>query len=100
MNQHDFEHRVIELWMTTRVPLTRANLLFFTKAPRKKLDAWLEAMVGEGVLDVDSDDEGEMIWTLRGAARPARGAERVEEIVKMDALSREVRGGLGSLAAR
>ena len=23
MNQHDFEHRVIELWMTTRVPLTR-----------------------------------------------------------------------------
>jgi hypothetical protein len=95
MNQHDFEHRVIELWMTTRVPLTRANLLYFTKAPRKKLDAWLDAMVRESVIDIDSDDEGETIWSVRGAARPARGVERVEDMAKMQALSKEVRGGRG-----
>lgn len=93
MTQHEFENRVLHLWMTTRVPLTRANLLYFTQVPRKKLDAWLDAMVAEGVADVDSDDEGEMIWTVRGAQRAARGPERIEDVVKLDALRSEVAAG-------
>ena len=92
MNQHDFESRVLHLWMTTRVPLTRANLLFFTRAPRKKLDRWLDLMIRENVLDIDSDDEGETIWMVKGAARPSRGAERVEDVVKLEQLSSQAQG--------
>lgn len=92
VSQQDFEARVLDLWMRTRVPLTRANLLYFTRAPRRKLDAWLDAMVGAGMLDIDSDDEGEMLWKVRGAARPVHGPERVEDVLRLDALAREVRG--------
>ncbi len=80
VNQHQFEERALHLWMTTRVPLTRANLLFYTRAPRKKLDAWLDELVGDGILDVDSDAEGEMTWAVRGAERPRTGPTRIEEI--------------------
>jgi hypothetical protein len=66
--------------MTTRVPMTRANILFYTKAPRKKVGPWLDDLVGDGMLEVDADDAGEMVWAVRGAERPARGPTRIEEV--------------------
>lgn len=93
MNQESFEARLLQLWMTTRVPLTRANVLFFTHAPRRKADRWLEALVKEGVLDLDSDDQGELLWSVRGADRPERGPERVEDVLRLDELRQEVRRG-------
>jgi hypothetical protein len=89
-SRETFESRVLNLWMTTRVPLTRANLLFYTKVSRSRLDRWLDELVGDGVLDVDSDDEGEMVWTVRGAARPSSGPERIDELVKLEHLSHQV----------
>ncbi len=79
MNQQIFEARLLNLWMTTRVPLTRANLLFYTKAPRKRMGAWLDELVADGVLEVDADAEGEMVWAVRGAVRPPAGAEKIED---------------------
>ena len=100
MNQESFEARILHLWMTTRVPLTRANVLFFTRVPRKKADRWLEALVADGVLDFDSDDEGEVIWTVRGAARPARGADKVEDVLRLEELGSQVRRPRASPGAR
>ena len=100
MNQEAFESRILHLWMTTRVPLTRANVLFFTRVPRKKADRWLEALVSDGVLDFDSDDEGEVMWTVRGAARPARGAEKVEDVLRLEELGGQVRRPGASSGAR
>lgn len=80
MNQRNFEERVLHLWMTTRVPMTKANLLFYTKAPRKKLDGWLDELVGDGILDVDADGDGEMTWGVRGAQRAARGPTSIDEV--------------------
>jgi hypothetical protein len=91
VTQDVFESRILHLWMTTRVPLTRANVLFFTHAPRRKADRWLEALVKEGVLDFDSDEEGEVVWTVRGAARPDRGPEKVEDVLRLEELRGEVR---------
>lgn len=96
MTQEAFEARILHLWMTTRVPLTRANILFFTRAPRKKAEQWLDALVGEGVLDFDSDDDGEVHWTVKGAARPARGADKVEDVLRLEQLGQQVRGGRGA----
>ena len=70
LTRDDFEHRLLSLWMTTRMPLTRANLQFVTGVPRAKLGKWLDQLVADGVLDVDADDEGEMI--LGRARRRAR----------------------------
>ena len=80
MNQRIFEERVLQFWMTTRVPMTKANLLFYTKAPRKKLDAWLDELVGDGILDIDADADGEMTWSVRGAERAERGPTRIEQV--------------------
>ena len=63
--------------------MTRANLLVYTEAPRARMERWLDELVGDGVLDVDSDDDGELVWTVRGAARSTRGPERLEDALKL-----------------
>src|SRR4051812_23941829 len=86
--------------MTTRVPTTRANLLFYTGAPGRKIDRWLDALTHErdgrpALLEVDSDDDGELIWKVRGAQRAAGGTDKVEEALRLDELQRDVRGNAG-----
>jgi hypothetical protein len=96
MNQESFEARILKLWMTTRVPFTRANLQFATGAPRKKMESWLKQRVIDGVLDADVDDAGEFVYSVRGAERPRAGATSVAELEKMDRLTREVAGSAGA----
>jgi hypothetical protein len=91
MNQESFEAKILQLWMTTRVPFSRANLQFATGAPRKKMEAWLRQLVIDGVLDADVDDAGEMIYSVRGAERPRAGAASPAELDKMERLTREAR---------
>ncbi len=89
----DFEQAILELAITTRVPLTRANVLFYTGAGSKQADKWLDGMVGDGLLDLDSDDEGEVIYTLRGARRPAGGAT---DLARCVSCGRATPSGTGS----
>lgn len=90
MTRDEFEHRLLSLWMTTRMPLTRANLQFVTGVPRPKLGKWLDELVADGVLDVDADDDGEMVWGVRGAARSTTGPVKPEEVKKLGDLKKEV----------
>src|SRR6476659_4939602 len=76
--------------MTTRMPLTRANVQFVTGVPRAKLGKWLDELVADGVLDVDADDDGEMIWGVRGASRSTTGPTSPAEVKKLGDLRREV----------
>ena len=99
MTRDDFEHRLLSLWMTTKMPLTRANLQFVTGVPRPKLAKWLDALVADGVLDVDADDDGEMVWGVRGAARAQKGPDKPEEVKKLAELKAEVAAGGSSSAA-
>jgi hypothetical protein len=73
VNREQFETRVLDLWMTTRISLTRAHLQYHTGVARKRLNEWLDEMVSDGVLECDVDDDGEMLWTVPGAARPIDG---------------------------
>jgi hypothetical protein len=84
-----FEKRVLEMWVTTRVPLTRPNIVYFTGATRKEADKYLDSLVTEGVLEVDADDEGEMIWAVRGAKRSTTGPLTLEELEKVSRLRGE-----------
>ena len=89
----------MSLWMTTRMPLTRANLQFVTGVPRAKLGKWLDQLVADGVLDVDADDDGEMVWGVRGAARAGSGPDKPEEVKKLGDLKREVASSTVGAAA-
>ncbi len=90
MKQHDFELRLLKLWMTTRVPLTRANLLAYSKVERRHIDAWLDAMVRDGIVEVDSDDDGELLWIVRGSSRPAKGLTHLGDVERLEEISRDI----------
>ena len=95
-----FESRVLELWTTTRLPLTRANLCAMTGVERARAERYLDALVSAGVLEVDSDDEGELLWVVRGARRPARGLDTVDQIATRERLDRGAVGpGAGATAS-
>ncbi len=90
MNQRSFESRVLHLWVTTRIPLTRANLSAATGATRPKIERWLDALCASGVLDFDVDDDGELLYRVPGAARPATGPTTIGEILKREQLEEEL----------
>ena len=90
---------MLSLWMTTRMPLTRANLVYVTGAPRAKIEKWLDELVADGVLDVDADDDGEMVWGVRGAARAQKGPDKPEEVKKLADLKAEVAAGSSGASA-
>ena len=91
MNREQFESRVLDLWMTTRIPLTRAHVQYHTGVPRRQLNKWLDEMVGDSVLEVDVDDDGEMLWKVPGAARPIDGPRTFAELEKHGRLREEAR---------
>jgi hypothetical protein len=86
MRRAEFEQRVLALWVSTRVPLTRTNLQVHTGVARPKLERWLDELVTAEVLEVDSDDAGERLYTVLGAARPATGLERIADVQKLEHL--------------
>lgn len=98
MRQTDFERRVLEIWMRSRVPLTLAHVQHLTGAPRDKARKWLDSMVVGGGLDADVDDEGEMVWKVRGAERAPNGPVTVAEMERLQRLTAEVSGAAGTLA--
>jgi hypothetical protein len=98
MGQKAFESRVLEIWMRSRIPLTAAHVQHLTQAPRDKVRRWMDAMTVAGVLDADVTDEGEMLWRVRGADRPATGPETVAELERMERLTAEVQGAGQTLA--
>jgi hypothetical protein len=90
MKQPDFEKRVLEIWVRSRVPLTAAHVQHLTGAPRAKVKKWLDAMTIEGALEADVDDDGEMTWKVRGAERAASGPATVAELERFQRLASEV----------
>src|SRR3954468_17740681 len=90
MKQNDFEARVLAIWLRSRVPLTLAHVQHLSGASRDKSKQWLDAMTIARVLDVDVTDDGEMLWTVRGAERPRAGPETIAELERLDALTSEV----------
>ncbi len=61
--------------MTSRVPLTQTNLSFYTGFSHKQVRRHLDEMIKQGLLDFDSDDEGEFLYKVRGSVRPSSGPQ-------------------------
>jgi hypothetical protein len=80
VNREQFEASVLDLWVTTRIPLSRAHLQYHTGLTRQRLNRWLDELTAEGVLECDVDDDGEMTWTIPGAARSTSGPRSFAEM--------------------
>ncbi len=90
MTQHEFETAVLRLWTTTRIPLTRVNVQLYTDTPRDRIARWMNELTLAGIVEVDSDDEGEALWRVRGATRSATGPRTIDEWARLQRLQREV----------
>ncbi len=90
MKKEEFATRVLDLWMTTRIPMTLTALQYHSGAPRAKVSKWLDALLAEGALELDSDDHGELIYCVPGARRPSTGAANFAELEKLALLGAEV----------
>jgi hypothetical protein len=89
--REEFEPRVLELWVKTRIPLTRAHVQYWTGASRRRLNKWLDQLVVEGVLDVDIDNKGDMVWSVIGAARKADGPTSFDELERLEKIRTEAK---------
>jgi hypothetical protein len=99
MKQKELEARVLGIWLRSRVPLTLAHVQHLTGTSRAKTKVALDAMTVEGLLEADVADDGEMIWSVRGAERPRSGPETVAELEKLEAQGAQVAtGGAASRA--
>jgi hypothetical protein len=90
VKKDEFESTLLDLWATTVIPLTMNNLEHHTGAPPRALRAWLDQMMLDGVVELGSDDHGELVFTVAGAKRPVDGPRTLAERDRLEALKREV----------
>ncbi len=100
MDKEEFERRVLDLWVTTAIPLTSANLQYHTGQPAKRVKSLLEALAAEGTLSVGTDAAGELVFSVPGAARAEEGPRSFAEKEKLDQLRAEVKADLEVKQAR
>ena len=86
MKNDELEAQVLELWKTTTIPLTYANVEYHTRASRRKVHRGLDELVREGVLDAEAGDQGELVFSVVGASRATNGPRTVAELERLQAL--------------
>lgn len=62
MDYHIFEQRLLETIFTTDVPITPATIAFLYKLSMEKASDFLQKAVVAGVLTMDADEEGNLIY--------------------------------------
>jgi hypothetical protein len=87
----EFEAKVLELWLKSQVTLTPAHVQFYSGATRKEVNKWLDELTVEGVLDVEVNNDGEMIWSVPGATRNPNGAKSLAEFEKFSKMKAEAK---------
>ncbi len=90
-----FVEKVLDLWVTTAIPLTQANVQIHTKASRKKIKVYLDEMLNDGILDIDSDHRGNLIYTVPGAQRASGPKTFSEKKARKD-----LTGSIGNALAK
>ncbi|HEY4223318.1 MAG TPA: hypothetical protein VGO62_18295 [Myxococcota bacterium] len=90
MRQAEIERRILQLWTTTQVPLTLANVQAYTGASRGDVGKALDAMSVAQTVEFDSDDDGNLIYKVLGSARIPRGATTIGEVMKLEGLRADV----------
>jgi len=87
---------VLELWMKTRIPLTRAHLQYYTGVRAKKIRKWLDELVVDSELELDVADSGEMLWAVPGASRAPDGPTTFAELERLETIRAQARRSVRS----
>ena len=90
VTRDDFEASVMQLWVTTAIPLTRANLQYHSGESSRRAKHWLKELMADGVLEVASNPDGDLEWTVVGAKRAADGPRTFDEKERLERLKNEV----------
>jgi hypothetical protein len=64
-----FERRLLRLMFRTNAPLTPVHVAYYLDVPIAEARAHLDQMVSQGILELDSDDGGHLVYTY--PLRPA-----------------------------
>jgi hypothetical protein len=100
VKKEEFEQSVLELWVKSSIPMTRANLQYHSGASARQVKTLLAELMKEGVVEAGSDSSGELIWTVPGAHRPADGPRSFDELERLQRLSAEVEADLSARQAK
>jgi hypothetical protein len=60
MDYRMFEERLLDLIFTTNTPLTSGHVAYYLRLPIQESEVHLEQMVNHGILQLDSDDAGNL----------------------------------------
>tara|TARA_R110002096_G_scaffold408075_1_gene606938 strand:- start:37053 stop:37889 length:837 start_codon:yes stop_codon:yes gene_type:complete len=88
VDRDEFESKVLELWGKSRIPLTHANLQYFSGLSSKKLTPWIDALLKNGTIDIQIDDSEDVTYVVVGVPRSPDGPatseayERKRELVE------------------
>jgi hypothetical protein len=62
MDYQSFERKLLRLMFQTNAPLTPVHVAYYLDMPIAEARAHLDAMVQQGVLELDSDDSGHLMY--------------------------------------
>src|SRR5688572_16145985 len=87
MDYPTFERRLLKLIFTSNAPLTPVHVAYFLDLSIAEARAYLDQLVQDGVLELDSDDGGHILYSYPQrppldtlpAPRPPRRRRRAEE---------------------
>lgn len=94
MKKDEFESTILDLWIETDIPLTLANIQYQSGVPHRKASKWLDQMVQNGQIEIDSSDDGEIVYKVPGARRPKDGPRTFAERDRLASLKGQVQADL------
>jgi len=80
MSQDRFFKRLVQLWTTSMVPLTKANVVAYTGASLKKVDALLDGLTTAGTIEMDVQADGTVVWKIPAMRRNLQGAYHLADL--------------------
>lgn len=90
VKKEEFEQSLLSLWMKTNIPLTRANLQYHTGESSASVKKLADGLLQDRVIAAETDEEGELLFTVPGARRPTGAARTFDEMERMQRLMGEV----------
>lgn len=92
-----FERRLLRLIFRTNVPLTPVHVAYHLRLPVAEARASLDLMVSSGILEIDSDDGGHIVYACPGRPPldklpepkpPRKRSRRIRALDRVDRLGR------------
>jgi hypothetical protein len=86
----DLEHHILTLWTTTKLPLNVVTLRITSALPKELIEKTLDKMTVEGALEMNTDDAGNLSWSVLGTPRSTTGPESIAQYQMLDRVRGEV----------